>query len=252
MRDETGVTFRYKGLPPRWPRAAARHDARAARIHPSLPAPCPATWLPPHPALRLAPQFRPQGQHSACPQTACRRTAAGTGRIAGTTRPAPALSLLRRPHDHHRGLRAMAASPRATSRDRTNREPKIGATGPDLTRGQFAMNGLPGQNLTQQAPPTPAPGQLRNDFNQAKLEIPIDHHRSPAGSCLGGFPTPDGIRKPSPNLPHRRMALRLQVGHPIAALPATVGRDQTRRRFQNNGKPGTLSMRSLRSAVFRK
>jgi hypothetical protein len=44
----------------------------------------------------------------------------------------------------------------------------------------------------------PAPGRLRNDFNQAKFEIPIDHHRSPAGSCLGGFRTPDGIRKPSP------------------------------------------------------
>ncbi|HVC61880.1 MAG TPA: hypothetical protein VND19_16140, partial [Acetobacteraceae bacterium] len=27
-------------------------------------------------------------------------------------------------------------------------------------------------------------------LNRAKLEIPIDHRRIPAGSCLGGFSTP--------------------------------------------------------------
>ena len=42
-----------QGLSPRWSPAAARHDARAARVHPPLPAPCPATGLPPHPPLRL-------------------------------------------------------------------------------------------------------------------------------------------------------------------------------------------------------
>ena len=46
--------------------------------------------------------------------------------------------------------------------------------------------------------PTPAPNRFRNQLNRAKLEIPIDHRRSPAGSCLGGFRMPDGIRKPSP------------------------------------------------------
>jgi hypothetical protein len=56
--------------------------------------------------------------------------------------------------------------------------------------------------------PTPASSRLRNHFNRAKVEIPIDHRRNPAGSCLGGFrtpaPCPDaraamaGVRKPSP------------------------------------------------------
>jgi hypothetical protein len=58
------------------------------------------------------------------------------------------------------------------------------------------------------SPPTPPPSRSRNDLNRAKLEIPIDRRRSPAGSCLGGFRTPAlcrdarpsraGIRKPSP------------------------------------------------------
>ena len=47
-------------------------------------------------------------------------------------------------------------------------------------------------------PPTPESSRPRNHPNRAKYEIPIDRRRNPAGSCLGGFPTPDGIRKPSP------------------------------------------------------
>jgi hypothetical protein len=109
-------------LPPRWSRAATRHDARTARVHPPLPAPCPATWLPPHPPLRLARQFRTQGEYSACPRTPCRGTAAGACRVVRTTRSPPAMSLPRWPHDHHRDLRAMAATTRATSRARANRE----------------------------------------------------------------------------------------------------------------------------------
>ena len=112
-------------LPPRWSGAAARHDARAARVHPPLPAPCPATWLPPHSPLRPARQFRPQGQYSASPRTACGGTAAGDCRSARATRLAPTLSLLRRAHDHHRDLRAMAATTCATSRARTNREQHV-------------------------------------------------------------------------------------------------------------------------------
>jgi hypothetical protein len=111
-----------QGLSPRWSRAAARHDARAARVHPPLPAPCPATWLPPHPSLRLARQFRSQGQYCACSRTACRGTAARACRGTRTTRLAATLSLLWRTHDHHRDLRAMEATPRATSRARINRE----------------------------------------------------------------------------------------------------------------------------------
>ncbi len=125
--DEKPAAERWRGArrllsPPRWSRAAARHDARAARVHPPLPAPCPATRLPPHPALRLARQFSTQGHYRACPRTACRRTAAGACRSARTTRSAPALSLLRRPNDHHRDLRAMEATPRATSRGHTSPE----------------------------------------------------------------------------------------------------------------------------------
>ena len=120
--DETGVTFRYKDYRRDGPERQRVMTLAAARVHPPLPAPCPATGLPPHPPLRPARQFRTQGHYRACPRTACRGTAAGAGRSARATRLAPALSLLRRAHDHHRDLRAMAATPRATSRARTNRE----------------------------------------------------------------------------------------------------------------------------------
>ena len=111
-----------QGLPPRWSRATARHDDRAARVHPPLPAPCPATRLSPHPPLRLARQFSTQGQYCACPRAAWRRVDAGTCGIIRATRSSPALSLLRRAHVHHRDLRAMEAISRATSRSCTNRE----------------------------------------------------------------------------------------------------------------------------------
>jgi hypothetical protein len=78
-----------------------------------------------HPALRSARQFHPQGQYRASPRTACRGTAAGDCRSAGTTRLAPAVSLLRRPHDHHRDLRAMAPTTRATSCADVNRERSV-------------------------------------------------------------------------------------------------------------------------------
>jgi hypothetical protein len=80
----------------------------------------------------------------------------------------------------------MEATPRATSRARINREhtvvtryglrsshaatPKlqlmppgaplatIGTTGLDMTRGQFPMNGLPGENLTHQVPANASTG----------------------------------------------------------------------------------------------
>ena len=112
-------------LPPRWSGAATRHDARAARVHPPLPAPCPAAWLPPHSPLRPARQFRPQGQYHACPRTACRGTAAGAARSARALRLAPALSLLRWSHDHRRNIWAMAATTRATVYASTNRETHV-------------------------------------------------------------------------------------------------------------------------------
>ena len=158
--------------PPRWSRAAACHDARTTRVHPPLPAPCSTTRLPPHSPLRLARQFRTQGQYGASPRTAGRGTAAGARRIARTTRLAPALPLLRRTHDHHRDLRAMAATTRTTSRASINRDhpvvtrhglrssqaatpllrrmppgapfAKISATELNFSRGQFPIQSPPG------------------------------------------------------------------------------------------------------------
>ena len=52
------------------------------------------------------------------------------------------------------------------------------------------------------SPSTPAPSWFRHHRDQAKLAIPIDHRRSPAGSCFGGFRTPahalaSGLRWPA-------------------------------------------------------
>jgi hypothetical protein len=212
--------------------------------------------------LRLARQFRPQGQYRASPRTACRGTAAGDCRVARTDRLAPTMSLLRRAHDHRRDLRAMAATTRATSRDRTNREQpvvtrhglrsphaatpplqrmppgvpfaRISATGLNVSRGRFPIHGPPGEKSHS---PSHHQRQRRTAFAitsiEQKLEIPIDHHRSPASSCMGGFRTPDGIRKPSPcqSLNHtsppvesghkraRRSRLeRVETGHHTPAL----------------------------------
>jgi hypothetical protein len=79
-------------------------------------------------------------------------------------------------------------------------------------------------------PPTPAPSRLRNDLNRAKLEIPIDHHRSPAGSCMGGFRTPDGIRKPSPWWSFRRCGAYLVSRH-----SASLANDEPRAGY--SGRP---------------
>jgi hypothetical protein len=164
--------------------------------------------------------------------------APGACRTARTTRLAATLSLLWRTHDHHRDLRAMEPTPRATSRARINRAhpvvtrhgvhvpdaatPKFAAKAPRHARRQDsakragyqprqdATSGLVWRKISlTNAPPTPAPSRFRHHHNRAKLEIPIDHRRNHAGSCLGGFrtpaPCPDarpemaGIRKPSPS-----------------------------------------------------
>jgi hypothetical protein len=62
-------------------------------------------------------------------------------------------------------------------------------------------------------PPTPESSRPRNHPNRAKYEIPIDRRRNPAGSCLGGFPTPDGIRKPSPTRSHADLRDDPGTGH---------------------------------------
>ena len=68
----------------------------------------------------------------------------------------------------------------------------------------------------------PTTNQLRNHLDDAKLEIPIDRHRNPAGSCMGGFRTPAlclaarpelaGIRKPSPSQPFASVVLKGSFG----------------------------------------
>ena len=138
--------------PPRWSRPAARHDAAAARVHPPLPAPCPAAWLPPHPPLRLARQWCMQGQYCTCPRTAGRGTAAGACRRARTTGLAAPLSLLRRAHEHHRDLRALAATSRPAAPVRNNREHRVvirhGLHSPDAATSLFR----------QRPPDTPVTG----------------------------------------------------------------------------------------------
>jgi hypothetical protein len=169
-----------QGLPSRRCRTAARHDARAARVHPPLPAPRPATRLSPHPALRLARQFSTQSKYCACPRAAWRRAPARACRIARAARSSPALSLLRRAHVHHRDLRALEATPRATSRICTNRErplvtrhalrsshaatpplrrmrpyalfAKLSATGPNMSRGQLPIHAPPDEKSHSTSP----------------------------------------------------------------------------------------------------
>jgi hypothetical protein len=88
-------------------------------------------------------------------------------------------------------------------------------------------------------PPTAEPSRLRNHPNRAKHEIPIDHHRNPAGSCLGGFPTPDGIRKPSPSRPSVIRRRPPQKRTWAAILPATLtslGREVIHRLAQRRNR----------------
>jgi Putative transposase len=97
--DEAGVTFRYRDY-----RLDGSERQRVmtltARVHPPLLAPCPATWRPPHPALRLARQFGPQGQLNLSPRTTCRGFATRASRSTRAPRLTPTLSLPRWPHDH--------------------------------------------------------------------------------------------------------------------------------------------------------
>src|SRR4051794_6264959 len=51
---------RFEGLPR--PPQGQSNDARCRRVHPPVPAACPAPWLPPHPPLRLPGERLPDGQ----------------------------------------------------------------------------------------------------------------------------------------------------------------------------------------------
>src|SRR5208337_4794785 len=64
-------------------------------------------------------------------------------------------------------------------------------------------------------PPAASPPRSCHHHARPKTEIPIDRRRTPAGSCLGGFRTPDGIRKPSPSRSLMRGVVMPQSGRSI-------------------------------------
>ena len=213
--DENGVTFNYKDYRLDGP-SGNTHDARAARVHPPLSDPRAAKRLPPHPPLRLAHQFSTQSKYCACPRAAWRRAPARACRIARAARSSPALSLLRRAHVHHRDLRALEATPRATSRICTNRErplvtrhglrsshaatpplrrmrqytlfATISATGPNMSRGQLPIHGPPDETSHSTSPRR---RQRRAGFAVTSSNKTSNPHRpspQPRGFVHGRFP----------------------------------------------------------------
>src|SRR5262249_53942808 len=85
-------------------------------FHPPLPDACLAARLPPYPLLRLAHEPNPRQEYRLHPRAACRATHPdrchqGCQRQARRAKSARAsLSLLRRPHAHHRDLLARATA----------------------------------------------------------------------------------------------------------------------------------------------
>ena len=218
--DETGVTFRYKDY--------RRDGPERQRVMTLAPHEFIRRFL-----LHVLPRGFHRIRHYGLLASSARKASIARARellaVAPPPEPVespepldrlPALSLLRRAHDHHRDLRALEATPRATSRAHTNREHPVvirhglrspHAATPPLRRMRpctlFAK--ITANGLNMQPPPAPdlpsawrqislttslADIQRRAGYaithNQAKLEIPIDHRRNPAGSCMGGFRTP--------------------------------------------------------------
>ena len=112
--DDIGVTFKLQGLSRRRPRPLQDHDARRARVHPALPHARPAKGLPPHSPLRaVSPTaIAPTTSHAPASCSPCRARASSSPRKRRPQRPIEprvlpyALSVLRRSHARHRGLRA--------------------------------------------------------------------------------------------------------------------------------------------------
>jgi Putative transposase len=69
---------------------------------------------------------------------------------------------------------------------------------------------------------TPPPEPV--DLNQAKRGIPIDQRRRPAGSCMGGFRTPDGNRKPSPIRSSDHLVMRLDTCDMVTVMKLSSAR----------------------------
>ena len=114
-----------QGLPPYRSGAPASHDARYPRVHAPLPSACPATRLPPHPALRTACQHDTQGQCRSRPRTPKCIASSGTCRTGGTVRSSPAMSLLRRAHAYHRHFRTLEPTTCAASSVHANRDDAV-------------------------------------------------------------------------------------------------------------------------------
>jgi hypothetical protein len=99
-------------------------------------------------------------------------------------------------------------------------------------------------SFTKISPP-PEPSRFLHHHNRAKLEIPIGHRRSPAGSCLGGFRTPAhthrrDLRWPaSENLHHGRHSTTRQPPSKVvvhAARRYRPRRTPLRRRHASDGR----------------
>ena len=229
--DETGVTFRYKDyrrdgperqrvmtlaphefirrfllhvLPQGFHRirhygllASSARKANIARAREMLAvapprqpveAPEPLDWLPPCPCcggrMRIIETFERWMQPRAPPRAA----PGSSNRDAVVTR--------------HGQRSPRAATPLVPATAICTPFARIVTKDLNLASGQLQIQANAGRKISLAAsPPPPSPTRRRHHRARAKPEIPIDRCRSPAGSCLGGFRTPNGIRKPSPTQP---------------------------------------------------
>jgi len=97
-------------------------DARRRRVHPAVSAARPAKGLSPHLPLRPARQRRAQNQRRARPGTARSAAGDGRGRAGRGIRSPAAVSLLRRPHDRPRDVRALDPAARPATADVLSRK----------------------------------------------------------------------------------------------------------------------------------
>ena len=211
-------------LPPRWCRAAARHDTRATSfIRRSCSMSCHAAFT----ASGITACSPVQHARSVLRVPASRlcRAIAGACGIARTIRSPPALSLLRRAHVlsrpssdggnparhltqlHQPGAslvtrHALRSSHAATPPLRRMRQyppfATISATGLNMSRAQLPIHAPLSENSHSTSPPTPAPSRFRRHHSRAKLQIPIDHRRSPAGFVLAASVRRPHAPKPDP------------------------------------------------------
>ena len=115
--------LQLEGLSRRGPRTAQGHDTRRRRVHPPLPHPCAARTASTASATTACSPAAPAPTTSRGPancSTCPRGTTRAPRRLPRADQPQrpPAMPVLRRPHDHHRDLRARLLA--AHSSDRTN------------------------------------------------------------------------------------------------------------------------------------